>query len=85
MTEYIVNPEEEYLFYGDNYESIVRCKNCQYWDIENKQEITNNMWSSICKYFSEYNEDNINEIYTNECGFCRWGKMRENDNRRNCE
>lgn len=31
MPEYIVNSEEEHLFYGDKYEELIRCKDCKEW------------------------------------------------------
>ena len=29
MTEYIVNPDDEHLFYGDKYEELIRCRDCK--------------------------------------------------------
>ena len=30
MAEYIVNPDDEHLFYGDKYEELIRCKDCKH-------------------------------------------------------
>ena len=31
MTEYIVNPDDEHLFYGDMYVKLIRCEDCKYF------------------------------------------------------
>lgn len=57
--------------------SIVRCGECKHWSEDEKQEAMSGRWCSICKYFSEYNENNTNEIYTSEYAFCSFGERRE--------
>ena len=60
--EYIVNAEEEKLFYGDKYERLIRCKDCEHrieWDVGNH--------FYVCDIF--------HHSPTND-GFCKWAKMK---------
>ena len=68
MTEYIVNPEEERLFYGDKYEELVRCKDCEYKSLYDDGET---------KYYYCALEDRPNRQWSvDDDDFCSWADMK---------
>lgn len=66
MAEYIVNPEEERLFYGDKYEQLIRCKECKHWD---GYYCHNELWGD--------GYGNYTPPIKSEDGFCDWADRRE--------
>lgn len=68
MPEYIVDSEEERLFYGDKYEHLIRCKDCKYWN-EDYRECQSPNWDT-----------GTDDYFVTPAGFyCGWAERKEHD------
>ena len=75
MTEYIVNAEEEKLFYGDKYEKLVRCKDCDNRHTDDCP-MYHEEWYEIDEGNGFVDNDFTTHDYSQDDGFCSWAKMK---------